>query len=283
MARYAVVIPRLRDYVHSQAFDEVALALVEGLNELGHDALHSDHAAHADRRCIMLAPQLLDLWPHPVPHDAILYNLEQVDRDSPWITDALLARFRRHELWDYSERNRVALRERHGIGEVKLLPIGHCAALERIAVDAASDIDVLFYGSPNDRRIATLEALERFGVRVMPLFGVYGRERDAAIARARIVLNVHFYNAQIFEQVRVSYLLTNARFVISEDGDPAAEDSLRGGMVFAPYTRLVESCLSYLERDRARDRIRFAGRELMRARPQSGFLQRVLAAPVQQT
>ena len=84
MSRFAVVIPQLPDYAHSQAFDEIALTLVEGLNALGHDAVQSDRTHHDDRRCILLAPQLLHLWPQPVPEDAILYNLEQIDRASTW-------------------------------------------------------------------------------------------------------------------------------------------------------------------------------------------------------
>ena len=276
MSRYVVVIPQLPDYPHSQAFDEVALTLVEGLNALGHDAIRGDRADVANRRAIVLGPQLLPHWPHPLPNDAILYNLEQVDRASSWMTPAVLDRFRRHELWDYSERNREALAREHGITHAKLLPVGHSPGLERIVDAPRHDIDVLFYGSPNDRRIAVLEALDRLGVNVHPVFGVYGSERDAYIARARIVLNMHYYDAQVFEQVRVSYLLANARFVVSENGDPAAEAAWQDGLVFASHARLAETCLDYLGRDEARERIRLRGRELMRARPQSAYLSMVL-------
>jgi len=281
MSRYAVVIPRLPNYPHSHAFDEIALTLVEGLNALGHDAVQRDQAEGDDRRAILLGPQLLAHWPHPVPNDAILYNLEQIDRASTWITPALLARFRRHELWDYSARNQAALAREHGIGQATLLPVGHSPGLERIADAATQDIDVLFYGSPNDRRIAVLEALARMGVKVHPLFGVYGAERDAWIARAKIVLNLHYYEAQVFEQVRVSYLLANARFVVSESGDPDTEAEWFDGLAFAPYAQLVETCLGYLERDRARDRIRSRGRALMRARSAAAYLARVVGAPPQ--
>lgn len=276
MAAYAVVIPRLPNYPHSHAFDEVAQALVEGLIALGHDAIASDHATHPQRRCVLLAPQLLQHWQQAVPADAILYNLEQVDRSSPWITPELLDRFRRHELWDYSTRNIAALAHDHAIHHAKLLPIGHSPALERIAEAAVEDVDVLFYGSPNDRRIEILEQLEQRGARVMPLFGVYGAERDAWIARSRIVLNMHHYPAQIFEQVRVAYLLANRRFVVSETGDTEGEAPWRDGLVFAAYTELVDTCLAYLARPQERDRIRHRGLELMRARPQQRFLRDVL-------
>lgn len=281
MSRFAVVVPQLSDYPHGRAFAEVALALVEGLNALGHDAIESDQAQHHDRRSIVLAPQLLHLWQQTVPEDAILYNLEQIDRASHWITPELLERFRRHALWDYSERNREALASEHGISHAMLLPVGHSPGLERIAPSGRDDVDVLFYGSPNDRRIAVLEALARFGVKVHPLFAVYGAERDAWIARSKIVLNMHYYDAQVFEQVRVSYLLANARFVVSESGDADAEREWQDGLAFAPYTQLVDTCLGYLERDRARDRIRLRGRELMRARPQSAYLARLVGTAAQ--
>ena len=278
MSRYAVVIPQLPGYAHSHAFDEIALALVEGLAALGHDSVLSDHVAHADRRCIVLAPQLLQHWPQQVPQDAILYNLEQIDADSPWVTPDLIARYTRHELWDYSERNRAALAKHYGIHDVRLLPIGHSPGLERIRFDAKPDVDVLFYGSPNERRVAVLHTLERYGVKVHPLFGVYGAARDAWIARAKIVLNIHFYNAQIFEQVRVSHLLANGCFVVSESGDPEGELPWQGGLVFAPYDQLVATCLGYLDRNLARSRIAQAGRALMRARPQHEFLAPLLGA-----
>ena len=54
------------------------------------------------------------------------------------------------------------------------------------------------------------------GINVKALFGVYGRERDKLIARSKIVLNMHHYSSQIFEIVRVFYLLTNRKAVVAE-------------------------------------------------------------------
>ena len=41
------------------------------------------------------------------------------------------------------------------------------------------------------------------------LFGDYGEVRDRWIARSRVVLNIHFYDIKVAEQVRLSYLLNN--------------------------------------------------------------------------
>ena len=87
-----------------------------------------------------------------------------------------------------------------------VVPIGYTRELTRIRRVAPPDIDVLFIGSINPRRRAVLEQMHADGLRVQAAFGVYGAERDALVARARIVLNVHFYEAKVLEMVRLSYL-----------------------------------------------------------------------------
>ena len=126
---------------------------------------------------------------------------------------------------------------------------------------------MLFVGSLNDRRRQVLDALEAQGARVERLFGVYGAERDAQLARAKICLNLHFYEAKVFEVVRVSYLLANRRFVVSERGAESAEEAwFEGGVVFADYPRLVETCLRWLKHPDERRAVAAAGFERIRSR-----------------
>ena len=61
--------------------------------------------------------------------------------------------------------------------------------------------------------------------RVRAESGVRGAERDALIARARLVLNLHFYPTAIFELVRVSYLLANGKAVVAECGPETEIDA----------------------------------------------------------
>ena len=95
---------------------------------------------------------------------------------------------------------------------------------------------MLFYGSLNSRRQAVLENLRLAGLKVVHLFGVYGEERDAAIANAKVVLNLHYYEDSIHELVRTSYLLANKKAVVSEAGPGTEiEDGIREAMVAVPY------------------------------------------------
>ncbi len=100
-----------------------------------------------------------------------------------------------------------------------------------------------------ERRQDILAALRQRGIHTEVLFGAYGTRRDRAIARAKIVLNMHYHESKVFEVVRVSYLLANGRFVVSERGCAVEEDvEFAAGVVFADYGDLVEACVSYLGR-----------------------------------
>src|SRR5260370_14931106 len=114
---------------------------------------------------------------------------------------------------------------------------------------------------------------------VVPVVGVYGAPGAALYARARIILNLPLYDAKVFEIVRVSYLLANRCFVVSERGsDPAGEAPFEGGVAFADYAALVDTCLNFLRDPAARARIAQRGFEAIAARPQAEILRLVLPA-----
>jgi SAM-dependent methyltransferase len=204
----------------------------------------------------------------------VYYQLEQLPGSGNWLKPAYLDILRGAlEVWDYSPENVAALAAQ-GVTNVRLLPLGFHENLATIA-PADKDVDVLFYGSLNDRRRVLLNELAS-KCRVRHLYGVYGEERDRAIARAHIVLNVHFYPAQIMEQARISYLLNNGCFVVSEES-PANpyEDCL----ATAPYDELAACCLHYLRHPEERARIAREGKERFSRRPMVDYVREVLATP----
>ncbi|MBM4379941.1 MAG: methyltransferase domain-containing protein, partial [Deltaproteobacteria bacterium] len=252
-------------------------SLHHGLRALGHDSVLT-HGLEplAGRRVIVLGANLLPKLQLALPGDALLYNLEQVEPGSPWFSPALVELFRRHRAWDYSALN-AAQWERLGVARPTVVPIGWAPELARIPRAPSEDIDVLFYGSLNPRRQAVLDGLKAAGVKVETLFGVYGAERDAVIARAKLVLNLHYYDARVFEAVRVSYLLGNGRVVVSETGASREEEAAwEGAVAFAPYDTLVPTCLRLLADAPARAALGEAGRALMARRLAADALRPVL-------
>jgi hypothetical protein len=276
--RFAVAIVAPPGYPYAHAFREVAETVHHGLRALGHDSVLTTRADWPDRRTIVFGANTWGAAPVQLRPDAILYNLEQIYPGSPWLTPALVERLRMHRVWDYSRANIQALAEM-GIHHAVHVPIGAMPQLTRIPPAADEDIDVLFYGALVDRRLRVLRALRGEGVAVTALFGTFGAARDQAIARARIVLNMHLHEAKLFEMVRVSYLLANRRFVISESGQGGADEAaFTRGLVFADYEDLVATCLDYLNRPADRQRIADEGFALMTARSETEILRAVLAA-----
>lgn len=262
-------------YLHSRCFEEVALALSAAFAELGFDAPVVTDPAQLQGTAIVFGTNLLPMLPAPLPPQLILYNLEQLQKDSTWFTPRYIDLLKRYPVWDYSTRNIKAFKA-HGV-EATLCGIGYMPALTRIAPAAAEDIDVLFVGSMNDRRKAALEGIARRGKNVIVGYNVYGEERDRLIARAKLVLNVHFYEAQLFEIVRVSYLLANKKCVVSETGhDAELETPLKDAVAFAPYAQLAETCLRLLDNHEARANQAEAGFERFRALSQVPMLKQAL-------
>jgi hypothetical protein len=278
--RYCIWIVTPQNYTHSHAFDEVALSLQGAFEELGGSApIVRDIAKFGGRVPIIFGGNLLPRQAITVlPADSVVVNLEQVSDDSTWLKRDYMDILRAFPVVDYSARNRDNLAAK-GITHAQVLGIGYSPVLSCIPQAPVKDIDVLFYGSTNDRRMVILNALHQRGVRVVPLFNVYGSERDAAIARAKIVINIHHYSSNIFEIVRVSYLLANGACVVTE-GNPRDPDvaPFLNGLAVTPYEDLVPRCLALLADEGARLRMADAGLSAIKALPQSKMLMDLVRA-----
>ena len=275
---FQVVLISPPGYVHSQALAETIETLVYGLKGLGYQVSREENRIVAGARAIVLGAHLLpagqiDL----VPAGTIIYNLEQVDPASPVWTAAYCNLLRRLEVWDYSRRNIERLVTAGIAGRVKHVPVGYVPELTRIPAQPVQDIDVLFYGSINDRRARVIAQLRDMGLNVQAVFGVYGQERDALIARAKVVLNLHYYNTSIFEIVRVSYLLANVKAVVSEYHlGTEIEEDLVDAVKLAAYDELAPACRELVDDEEGRFALARRGFERMAARDEARILRAVL-------
>ncbi len=206
----------------------------------------------------------------------MIVNLEQLDASSRWFGEQYRALLHRHAVVDYSARNTEAL-QRLGLHHVRHLALGSSPGLVTVPTDRADHVDVCFYGSVNARRAALLDELERRGLIVERLFGVYGRARDAAIARAKLVVNVHYYDAAVFEAVRVTHLLANRVCVVTEgDADDPDLATLSDGLAIGRYGELADRCEELVADAHARQHLADAGVTAMTAHPQTEEWRRVL-------
>lgn len=175
----------------------------------------------------------------------IVYNWEQVAPEVPWFTPKYLRQLVNTQVWDYNQRNVQAL-QNAGVRNIQYVPLGYVPQLRQMPAAPEEDIDVLFYGTVNARRKAVLDALRAKGLNVVTTEArpLVGQERDAHIARAKVVLNMHYYeNAGIFEVARVSYLLANGKTVVSELAEHTdIEEDIKAAIVHGSLAQLPDLC-----------------------------------------
>ncbi|MBN1911577.1 MAG: methyltransferase domain-containing protein [Pirellulales bacterium] len=274
---YNVVLLEPEGYAHSQAFAEIGRLLECSFQSLGHRCRYQVNRLEPGDTNVLLGYHLIQRPEDLAGHRFVIYQLEQLSDREGWFEPRYLDLFHAaEEVWDYSPENLEFLAAK-GVTNTRLLPIGFHERLRQIAHCPEPDIDVLFYGALNERRREVLDALARHG-RVEALFGVYGQERDTYIGRSKILLNLHYYDAQVMEQARISYLLNNGCFVISEE---SPRNPFEGGIVTAPRGELVDVCRRYLAEPESRRRIAAAGAALFEKRPMTEYLREVLNVPVQ--
>lgn len=156
-------------------------------------------------------------------HSCIFVNLEQLGAEGAAVKPAYLQLLAGSAVVDYHADNVAAYQAR--ADDVPIFSFAHAPYLQPAEVLTLDDrpIDLLFFGSMNERRRALIERLERSGRSVTLLDGpVYGPERDALVMRAKAVLNLHFYPTARFEQARVFQCLSLGTPVISERGPGSA-------------------------------------------------------------
>lgn len=234
--KFTLVIVRPPGYRFSDCFKEVSETVMYGLRALGHEAETTENKFRHNTRHIIFGAHLLSP-DSSFPPDTVLYNLEQVEGGNIGNLGIIGGKY---TIWDYAKPNCDAWAKKR-IQAVHV-PIGYVPEMTRI-YPVKEDIDVLFYGSMNERRRIVLKQLIESGLNVeIRVNDTYGEDLDYLIARAKVILNVHYYEAKVFEIVRVGYALANKKAVVSEE---SVDDypQLLGGLVIRPYDEIVDACV----------------------------------------
>lgn len=273
--KFNICIIQPKEYIHSMAFWELAELMLYSLQDLGHDTCIQFNAIDTSAKNIIIGIHLLDLqYAKQLPGDTILINTEQV-QSTHW-NETILNWVQIFETWDYSTQNIDALKLK-GINNVKYLNIGYQQELNRIAFATNKDIDVLFYGHVNPRRAQILTALKMEGLSVCLLNNLYGQSRDEHIARSKIVLNLHYYESQIFEIIRVFYLLTNAVPVVGEVNlTTSIPEKFKDAIKGVEYGDLVSACKLMVQDEDLRKQQAQKGLEVIKRFPQAVYMAQLL-------
>jgi Glycosyltransferase WbsX len=237
-----LIKPEGFDFV--EALREVIDVLQEGLMTLGHSVVLGVNEIVPNAQAIIFGAHHLDEESIArLPTTTIIYNLEQLVPGYPWYSEAYLNLLARFQVWDYSSDNVATLSRGARRLPVLHVPFGYSPCLTRIAPIADEDVDVLFFGVHTERRLSVLQAIADRGFKVACLRNVWGAERDGWIARAKVVVAIRQTDDGAFENVRVIFLLANAKAVVAEmlPGEllPAP---LRGALCAVTYDELTDTC-----------------------------------------
>jgi hypothetical protein len=280
-----VTISRIEveEFSDTRAFDEIAILFQAAFASLGSEAnitinQFSDQGINLVIGAIIIDRIAREEQP-VLPPNSIILNLEQVHPDNPWMTSSYTRLLRSFPVWDYASRNIERLKSHFGVDTASLVQIGYLPLMRQIVSAVVQDVDVLFYGNRNARRHHILDLMSGCGLKVVSLQNVYGAERDAWIARSKVVLNMHYYDfGGVAEIVRLSYLLSNEKAVVSEYGeDTDMDQQLRQCVMAVPYDGLVQACLQLVHDEDRRKTLARRGFEIFSGRDQVSCLKEAIA------
>lgn len=154
-------------------------------------------------------------------YQCIYVNLEQLGRAGKPVRPEYIDLLKNSAVIDYDMSNVGVYRER-GCEDVALLSFGYAPYLESgrkggraVKPLQEREIDLLFYGSMNERRLALLQRLAGHGSEIRVLDNLFGPERDELIQNSKLVLNLAYYEKGTFEQVRAFHCLSLGTPILS--------------------------------------------------------------------
>jgi hypothetical protein len=204
-------------YIHSQGFLDQARYVRYQFRRLGAEVSIAKNRLREDSVNIILGAHLGFDSSLKQRHICVFFNLEQLGEGGASVSQNYLNLLRSSAVIDYDERNLAA----YGCkpGDVPVISFQSAPYLKSEPVLALEDrpIDILFFGSINERRRAIFSRIESCGWSISTFdHPVYGDERDQYIRQAKAVLNCHYYESSRFEQARAFHTLSLGTPVISE-------------------------------------------------------------------
>jgi len=251
--KYSIIICEPKGFKHSGVFYEVAELIYFGFKKLNYDCIITTHFNIPDRRQIVLGANLLQLTNIILKEDSIILNLERAGHDEQF-SENYCTLLRKYEVWDFSWLNIDRINRRYNLKINKCIQLGYTAELNRINLKDFKDrdIDILFCGSLSNRRKAILDEMSNLNLKIVHLFGVYGKTRDEYISRSKLLLNLHYHEFGSLEHVRIFYYLSNQCAVLSEKSDDDNENKDFKNMIFlSDYKDIAKKALDLIHNNNA--------------------------------
>lgn len=150
-----------------------------------------------------------------LPNKYIVYNFEQLTTERVWDISFFDKCKNAIKIFDYSLEN-IKVFKKENI-EAYHLPFGWCSVLENKHTLEEKDIDLLFLGSLNKRRLNTISKLNTLTHNFYIHNKCFDKDYDIVTSKSKVGLNIHYYDGDtILELTRIIPWICSGIHVISE-------------------------------------------------------------------
>jgi hypothetical protein len=189
----------------------IAQNLSEELKRLNLTSIITNNIINTDKLHIILFSFLFE----KLPKNYILYQLEQINK-SKHITDKLYDDIQHSLLTiDYSKENLSKYKQYRDNISYQMIPISN----KVIEYSPEYAYDILFFGSMNERRKKILDYLLKHNIVVATTENMFGDNLYFHIKKAKIILNLHYYDNALLEIARLNEILQFNTLIISENSN----------------------------------------------------------------
>jgi SAM-dependent methyltransferase len=204
-------------YIHSQGFLDQARYARYQFRQLGTEVTIGKNRLREDSINIVFGAHLGFDASLKQRYTCVFFNLEQLGDGGANVSEHYTNLISSSPVIDYDARNLAAYGCSKGSVPIVSFEYAPYLATEQNLPLQDRPIDLLFFGSVNERRKALFKRIEASGCSVSVFdHPLYGEERDQYIRQAKAVFNCHFYNTSRFEQARAFHTLSLGTPVISE-------------------------------------------------------------------
>ncbi|MCW2278994.1 methyltransferase [Heliophilum fasciatum] len=222
----------------------VAMLIKKSFSEFGFNdivILDNEPDHYEDKIHIVICPQMFS----KMPLQYITFQMEQ-SVSSRWFTKDYFNRLENSmAIMDYSLANIKFLQQNElSYRQIFYTPISSINDLSELMLTRGhesksptgeAEYDVVFYGDVNcPRRIKFLEEIKK-NFKLLIISEVFGEDLYRQLKKARIVLNIHYYQNALLETTRIYECLSLGLDVISEESSDIEEHTnLREFVTFTP-------------------------------------------------
>jgi hypothetical protein len=260
-------------------FIDLVIPLYHCLCELGHDCTFLPLASQVNTSITDLCIGIF-LHIDSLPSNFIMWNLEPLYPGSPHLQSRLVNKLQKASMLLHYNSNEIDY-IKHFNRNLVYFPFSYHKSLEnmyKLHLPIKEDIDVLFYGTPNDYRLKTIETIKNEGINIVAhtYNSLYAKERDEYIYRSKIVLLVNYFDNNP-DIVRVTYLLSQKRCIVVDKFGNDDLGNIYNSFPIVENNRLVDVIKELLNDDNKRKVIvDNSYQELINGRHMNNYLHKIL-------